>query len=79
MKFQIIEKIKLRNDIIKYFNDITSLKQYNIYIGIINNYFGLLITDNEVNDEMEIDNIIQIKYNNQNKLESIFLYKIGKK
>ena len=38
MKFQIIENINIRNDIIKYFSDAVEFTNYYIYIGIINNY-----------------------------------------
>ena len=75
MKFQIIEQVKSRNDIILYFNDITNLTNYKIFIGIINNYFGILLSKDNFQDEIFIDNITQIKYNNQIKSLS-FLPKI---
>ena len=68
MKFQIIENINIRNDIIKYFNDIVEFKNYFIYIGIINNYFGIILSINKIEEEkIEINNIIKFKYNNKNR------------
>ena len=68
MKFQIIENINIRNDIIKYFSDTVEFTNYYIYIGIINNYFGVILSINKLEEEkIEINNITKFKYNNKNR------------
>ena len=45
MKFKKIEQIMVRNEIKKYFNHFIDFTNYNLYFGVINNYFTDVITD----------------------------------
>lgn len=55
MKFKILEKINLRNETKQYFSDIVNYTQYQLYFGITNNFFSLLISVDEINDEVDMD------------------------
>lgn len=68
MKFQILEKIYPRFDVKQYFRDYTNLNNYNLYHGVVNDYFSLLIINSDNYDIIDIDcnNIISVKYSNKN-------------
>ncbi len=80
MIFQILEKVKLRNDTKKYFDKSVSFNNYNVYIGVIQQYFSVLVTPNLYNiTDIEFNNEIEIikLYNsnqtfNQERLEKSF-------
>lgn len=65
MKFQKLEKINLRNETKRYFADIVNLGRYYLYFGVTNNFFSILISVNEIEDEIELDSWNKIMFNNQ--------------
>ena len=65
MKFQKLEKINLRNETKRYFADIINYNKYNLYFGVTNNYFSILISVNEIDDEIEINSWDKLIFNNQ--------------
>jgi hypothetical protein len=73
MKFKILEKINLRNETKRYFIDIVNYSQYHLYFGITNNFFSLLISVNEIDDEVEMDIYCwnKILFNNKEQSLSI--------
>jgi hypothetical protein len=64
MKFQKLEKINLRNETKRYFADIVNFNRYNLYFGVTNNFFSVLISVDEIDDEVELDSWDKIMYNN---------------
>jgi hypothetical protein len=65
MKFQKLEKINLRNEIKRYFANVINHTHYNLYWGVTNNYFSILISVNKIDDEIELESWNKIIYNNQ--------------
>ena len=67
MKFQKIKNIDLRNETRKYFETYINFNKGNLYYGIINDYFCILLSVNTIPDELELEfpnglNCIKIKY-----------------
>ena len=80
MKFKKIEQIMVRNEIKKYFNHFIDFTNYNLYFGVINNYFTVLLYIIPIDDFLDLDELInspQIKiiynekYYKQNNLNNI--------
>jgi hypothetical protein len=80
MKFKKIEQINIRNEVKKYFSHFIDFANYNLYFGVINNYFTVLLYTNFINDFIDLDELInspQIKiiynekYYKQNYLNNI--------
>lgn len=65
MIFQIIEKIKLRLDTKKYFNDYIKINDYNLYFGFVNNYYSIIISNKEQYNNINL-NLINWNDNNIN-------------
>lgn len=65
MKFQKLEKINLRNETKRFFDDIINYSKYYLYFGVSNNYFGILISVNDIENEIDLESWNKIIYNNQ--------------
>jgi hypothetical protein len=70
MKFQKLEKINLRIETKRYFADIVNYSRYYLYFGVTNNFFSILISVNEIEDEIELDSWNKIIYNNKEQSSS---------
>jgi hypothetical protein len=67
MKFQKLENINFRNETKKYFETFINFNKGNLYYGIINNLFCILLSVNAIPDEIELEfpnglNCIKLKY-----------------
>jgi hypothetical protein len=66
MKFIKLDNINLRNDINQYLLDFISFNNYNVYLGLVNNYNAIVVTTYTVEDEFFIKDYYKITYNNHN-------------
>ncbi len=68
MKWQKLEKINLRNETKKYFAQFFNCEQPNLYYGVIKDFFCIVLSVNEIPDELEFDenphNFFKIKMEN---------------
>ena len=58
MKFKKIEQINVRNEIKKYFSNIIDFTDYNLYFGVIDNFFTILLCIIHVDDFLDLDELI---------------------
>ena len=66
MKFQKLENIYLKTETKNYFTKIIDFNKYYLYFGVIEEYFGFLLSKNEIVDEYLIDSSTKIVFNNKN-------------
>ncbi len=55
MKWQKLEKIKLRNETKKYFSSFVAFNKYNLYYGVIKDFFCVVLSQNEIPDELDFE------------------------
>ncbi len=66
MKFVKLDNINLRNDITQYLMDFVSFNNYNVYLGLINNYNAIVVTTYSIEEEFSIKDYYKITFNNHN-------------
>jgi hypothetical protein len=67
MKFLKIEQIILRNDTKRYFSSFFNYNNYNLYFGVIKEYFSILASVDEISDDFDFffEQVITMKYDNR--------------
>ena len=65
MNFHKLEKISLRRETIKYFNNFINFNKYNLYYGIIKDFHGIVLYTDDFESNIDFkDNITSIKFDN---------------
>lgn len=65
MIFQNVGKISLRSEVKRYFADIINYMNYNLYFGVTNNVFSILISVDKIGDKIELNTFNKIIFNKQ--------------